>query len=169
MVLLDISANPNIPGESQSKNPTWNAKIQIDSTTWDISQQATGSTGTGIVTGGATAGHLSFSKTMDKSTPLLFGQLCSGSPISTCFVRVVSSGAADPTFAGLYERETYQLGNVIVSRYSTGAASGSGGLPSESWALSFQSYIETFVDLNPDGTKQAADTHGFDFLKGTPI
>lgn len=169
MVLLDINSNPKIQGESESKNVNWSNKIQLDSTSWDISQQTTGTTGTGLVTGGAASGHLSFSKTMDKSTPLLFGQLCSGSPIDVCYVRVVASGCNDQTFGGLYERETYQLRNVIVSRYSTGSAAGAGGLPSESWALSFQSYIETYVDLNPDGSRKAADTQGFDFLKGTPI
>src|ERR1035438_5359596 len=125
MVLLDISASPKIVGESESKNPTWNQKIQIDATSWDISQQTTGSTGTGLVTGGASAGHKKFTKTMDKSTPLLWAQLCSGSPISVCYIRVVASGSNDPTYGGLYERETYQLNNVIVSRYSTGGSSGS--------------------------------------------
>jgi type VI protein secretion system component Hcp len=169
MVLLDISASPRIVGESESTNPNWAQKIQIESTHWDINQQTTGSTGTGLVTGGASAGHLTFSKTMDKSTPLMFAQLCSGSPISTCFIRVIAAGSNDPTFGGLYERETYQLNNVIVSRYSTGGASGNAGLPTESWALSFQAYIETFTDINADGSKKPADKHGFDFLQGTPI
>ena len=125
MILLDISTTPSIPGESESKNTTWDKKIQLDNTSWDISQQTTGSTGTGLVTGGAAAGHLTFTKAMDKSTPLLFAQLCSGSPISTCYIRVVASGSSSTTYGGLYEKETYQLNNVIVSRYGTGGAGGS--------------------------------------------
>jgi type VI secretion system Hcp family effector len=173
MMLLDING---ILGENESPNPAWKAKIQIESMGYDISQRTSSSTGSGLVSGGATVGAMQISKQMDKSTPLLFLNLAKGEPIPVCYIRVVRSGqksgssAASP-YGGLYEAETYTLSDAIISSYSTSGALGSGGLPMESWSISFSKIQENYVQIGPDGNPVggAGNAVGYDFGAAKPI
>jgi type VI protein secretion system component Hcp len=173
MMLLDITG---IPGESESPNPAWKSKILIDSMGYDISQRTSNSTGTGLVSGGATVGAMQISKQMDKSTPLLFLNLAQGQPIPVCYVRVIRSGqAAGSTAAspngGLYEAETYTLSNAIITNYSTSGALGPGGLPMESWSLSFSQIVENYIQVDKNGNPVTGGGNaiGYNFATATPV
>jgi type VI protein secretion system component Hcp len=174
MMLLDIAG---ILGESEIKaNPNWYQKIQLESMGYDISQRTSNSTGSGLVSGGATVGAMQISKQMDKSTPLLFLNLAQGQPIPICYIRVVRSGqaagssAVSPT-GGLYEAETYTISNAIISSYSTSGALGPGGLPMESWSISFTKIVENYVQVDKNGiplSGGAGNSVGYDFSTATP-
>jgi type VI secretion system secreted protein Hcp len=170
MMLLDI---PGIMGESESPNAQWKAKIQVETMGYDISQRVSNGTGSGLVSGGATVGAMHITKQMDKSTPFLFVNLAKGEPIRTCYLRVVRSGQATVSSdvnGGLYEAETYTLSNVVISSYSTSGALGPGGLPMESWSLSFSKILENYVQTDKDGNPIAkGNAIGFDFSQATPI
>jgi type VI secretion system Hcp family effector len=102
MQYLDI---PGIPGESlHDTNQNWNNKIQINHFTYDISQRASLGTGSGLVASGASMSHLSFTKTMDKSTPMLWFKLCSGEPIPKVIFRKTQAGGVE----GVYEIHTLE-------------------------------------------------------------
>ena len=172
MMLLDIAG---ILGESESPNPAWKAKIQIETMGYDISQRTSNSTGTGLVSGGATVGAMQISKQMDKSTPFLFLNLAQGQPITTCFVRVIRSGQAAGSSAaspngGLYEAETYTLTNAIISSYSTSGALGPGGLPMESWSISFSKIVENYIQVDKNGNPLSGGGNavGYDFAQAMP-
>jgi type VI secretion system Hcp family effector len=170
-----------IPGESENTfaNVNWKQKIQIETMGYDISQRTSSSTGTGLVSGGAQVGAMQISKQMDKSTPLLFLNLAKGEPIKVCYIRVVRSGLASASSAvspdgGLYEAETYTISNAIVSNYSTSGALGPGGLPMESWSLSFSKIQENYVQVGPDGNPVTGsggggNAIGYDFGAAVPI
>lgn len=172
-VYLDI---PGVIGESLSNCSNWNCKIEVmNSQTPAISTSASMQTGTGTASGGANVGHLYITKTMDRSTPLLFNYLCTANPIKVMYLRVSSAGApstAASTFNGYFESETYTLGNVIVSSYNTTGDPGAGALPIENWTFSATMIAETWVEVKvlPDGSSQlsGAFTHGFDFGANTP-
>jgi type VI secretion system Hcp family effector len=172
MMLLDI---PGIAGESQSPNGAWAAKIQIESMGYDISQRTSQSTGSGLVSGGATVGAMQISKQMDKSTPFLFLNLAKGEPIQICYIRVIRSGQRSASNAsspngGLYEAETYTLNNAIISNYSTSGALGPGGLPMESWSISFTKIVENYVQVGPDGNPITGNNAiGYDFSQAMPV
>jgi len=97
---------------------------------------------------------------------MLFAQLCAGKPIDLMYIRVSNPGASGGAYGGLFEGETYQLGNVIVSSYHTSGNPGSGGLPQETWAFSFTKIKETFQTVDGKGTLQPAQTFGQDFGLG---
>jgi len=168
MMLLDITG---IPGESKSPVANWNQKIQIESMGYDISQRTTNGKGSGLVASGATVGAMHITKQMDKSTPLLFLNLAKGEPIPMCYVRVVRSGQASISTdvnGALYEAETYTLSNVVISSYSTSGSLGPGGLPMESWSLSFTKIQENYVTTDAKGNPIAqGNAAGFDFSQAT--
>lgn len=173
MMLLDI---PGVQGESMSPNATWNAKIQIATMGYDVTQTTTGGTGTGLVANGAQVAAMTLSKSMDKSTPYLFQNLIQGEPIPIVYVRVIRSGqksgssTVSPT-GGLYEAETYTLSNAIISNYSTSGALGPGGLPLETWSIAFTKIVENYVTVDPTtGNPISGGTPvGYDFSQATPI
>jgi type VI secretion system Hcp family effector len=167
-MFLDIQT-PVIAGESQSPNPNWNAKIEIEHFAYDVSQTTSQEAGTGLVSSGSRVGHIHITKVMDKSSPLLFGQLCAGQPIQLMYFRVSQPGAQGGAYGGLFEGENYQIGNVIVSSYHTSGSPGAGGLPRETWAFSFTQIKETFQTVDINGTLQAPVIFGRDFGKGTAI
>jgi type VI protein secretion system component Hcp len=170
MMLLDI---PGIQGESQSPNGNWNMKIQLETMGYDISQRVTNGKGTGLVAGGATVGAMHITKQMDKSTPNLFVNLAKGEPVPLCYIRVVRSGQATVSSdvnGGLYEAETYTMSNVVISSYSTSGSLGPGGLPMESWSLSFTKIVENYVQTDPKGNPVAAgNSMGYDFSQATGV
>lgn len=165
-MFLDIQT-PQIQGESQSPNPNWNNKIEIEHFAYDVSQSTSQEVGSGLVSSGSRVGHIHITKVMDKSSPMLFGQLCAGQPIQVMYFRVSQPGAKGGAYGGLYEGETYQVGNVIVSSYHTSGNPGSGSLPRETWAFSFTQIKETYQTTDSQGNMQAPVIFGRDFAQGT--
>ena len=154
---LDIAS---IPGESQSPNSNWNNKIEVQYFIYSIAVDHSMEVGTGVVASGAQVGHFNITKVMDKSTPLLFAQLCLGQTLPDVYLRVSQPGPSGP-----YEAEQYHMQWVVVSHYSTSGSPGMGSLPQENWRLSFIAMTETFQDVK-DGALVGAVTKGFDFGKG---
>jgi len=167
-MFLDITT-PSIPGESLSPNPNWNAKIEIQHFAYDVSQSTSQEVGTGLVSSGSRVGHIHVTKVMDKSSPLLFGQLCAGKPLQLLYIRVSQPGSNGGSYGGLFEGEKYMVGNVIVSNYHTSGDPGSGAMPMETWALSFTQITETFQTVDGQGNLQPAITFGQDFGRGVSI
>ena len=158
-ILLDIQG---IPGESvHDTHPEWNLKIQISSTSYDVSQRASVQTGTGLVAAGASMSNISITKTMDKSTPLLFGKLTAAEPIDQMFLRFTRAGGAQ----GVYEVLTVQLDNVLVTSYHTSGQRGGGGMPTESLSFSVGSIKETYDIRDERGMAQSKQTGGYDFMQ----
>lgn len=167
-MFLDVTT-PAVAGESQSANPNWNNKIEVEHFAYDISQSTSQEAGTGLVSSGARVGHIHITKVMDKSSPILFGLLCAGQPIQTMYFRVSQPGAKGGAYGGLFEGETYQVGNVIVSSYHTSGNPGAGSLPRETWAFSFTQIKETFQTVDASGNLQPPVMAGRDFGTGTAI
>lgn len=160
---LDITG---IPGESQSPNPNWNQKIEVQHFTYDVSLDHSMEVGTGLASSGSRCGYMHITKVMDVSTPLLFAKLCAAEPIQNMYLRVSQPGSKGGAYGGLFEGETYQLQNVIVSHYTTSGHAGAGGLPQESWQFAFQIMTETYQTVDAQGNLQPGVTVGQDFGQG---
>ena len=160
-IYLDI---PGIPGESapNASNPNWQNKIDVKNWSTSVTLDTSMEVGTGLVSSGSRAGHFHFTKTMDKSTPLLFANLCSGDIIPKITIRETQAGAQGGTFEG----ETYVLENVIVSHYTTSGSQGMGGMPEEHWSFAYTKRTDTYQTTDEQGNKAAAVTVGFDFAQG---
>lgn len=139
---LDI---PGIPGETSSPNTNWNNKIMIYNMSYHVGSPTQVVPSKGTIPKPSNFGDMSFTKELDKSTPPLLKKLPSGDPIQTCYIRVSRPGGAKVgSTDGLYEAETYTLSNVYIKSYSTSAAPGPGGLPLESWSISFTAISEVY-------------------------
>ena|ERR1017187_317307 len=160
---------PKIEGESQSPNPDWNMKIEIQSMHYSISNPPSPDMGSGLISAGATVSHMDITKVMDYSTPMLWYYLCSGIPLPLMTIRVSRPGAKGGKDGGLFEAESYIMENVIVNHYSTSGQPGAGGLPSESWMFSFTKITEKYQTVDGNGTLQPMQPAGFDFGLGTSV
>jgi type VI protein secretion system component Hcp len=162
-IYLDI---PGIAGESapDSTNTNWQNKIDVRYWTYSISVNTSMEVGTGLASSGSTAGHMNVTKTMDVSTPLLFEKLCKGDIIPVMTLRETAMGST----GGIFEGETYELQNVIVSHYTTSGADGMGGMPEEQWRFAFTTITETYNTTDEDGNQVGAIVGGHDFAKGVP-
>ena len=173
-----VGTPPGIQGESKSPNPNWNNKVEIENLLYSVTQDTSQQTGTGLVSSGSRVSSLLINKVMDKSSPILWSYLCAGNPIGVMFIRVsrpgassgssgttggTTAGGAGGTYGGLFEAETYEFQNVIVSSYSTSGSPGSGGLPEESWSFSFTFVKETYQTVDNMGNLKPLSPAGFDF------
>jgi type VI secretion system secreted protein Hcp len=161
MQLLDIAT---IPGESQNTNPTWNQKIQISTLSYNISQQSSMQTGQGLVAGGASMSYMTITKPMDRSTPFLFFNLCSGDPIQQVTFRLTRAGGS----AGPYEYLTIACQNVLVTDYSTSGARGEGNIPMETISFSVGAVTETYNMVDQNGNNAGKVQNGFSFQTNVP-
>ena len=173
---LDIQKPNKIQGESAATpaNPNWDKKIEVHFMSHTVSHTETPQTGSGLVSSGADPSFLHITKTMDRSTPYLFGHLAGGVPIELMFLRVSKSGKAkaSPTDDGQYEGETYEMHNVIVTNYSTSGTPGPGGLPLENWQFSFTWVNESYQTTDPATgrlIKPGVAVAGFDFGQNTAV
>jgi type VI protein secretion system component Hcp len=167
-MFLDI---PGIPGETQSINTNWNQKIMIQNMSYHVGSDTRPVAGHSTKPKPSTFGPMSFSKEMDKSTPKLAGMIPSGNPIPVCYIRVSRPGGATVgTSDGLFEAETYTLKNVYVKSYHTSGALGPGGMPMESWAITFTSIAEVYQTVQPGtGGLQAKQVGGWDVAANTKV
>jgi type VI protein secretion system component Hcp len=167
-MFLDVQ-NPIIPGESKSTNPNWNNKIEIDFISMNVHVPTSMQRGKGLVSAGSVVGPLSLTKTMDASTPILWYHLAAGIPIDQMTVRVNRPGAKGGPQGGLFEGETKEFRNVIVTSYSTSGSSGTGGLPTEQWTFAFTQMKLTTQDVDAQGNKLPPKSKGFAFDQGAPM
>ena len=116
--------------------------------------------------GGASAGKVSLSeivgtKMMDKSSPLLFQKLVTGSHIPKIDIYFVKFNAGAPqTYAH------YILEDVLISSYSV---SSGGDLPTESISLNFAKIQFEFTPNNTDGTLGSTIHAGWDLALNKAI
>lgn len=164
---MDIA---EIPGESRSPNPDWKEKIELQSMGYDVQQRTSLEAGSGLIASGSVFGSMQLTKAMDKSTPLLFGKLAGGEPISTVTIRVSRPGGSGTgPQGGLFEAETYILNNVIVTAYHTSGEPGPGGLPLESWTLAFTAINEIYHTVDVAGRLMPKQQAGYDIGKARAV
>jgi type VI secretion system secreted protein Hcp len=131
-----------VPGESvDAKYP---GAIEIESFSFGVSNSGT------VIVGGGGAGKanftdISFSKRLDKTSPLLYLNCANGKhlPSATLILRKV--GADKP-----FEYYVVKLTEVMVSSVQTGGAAG-GDTPTESFSLSFAKIEFIYTPQRADG------------------
>ncbi len=166
-MFLDITG---ILGESESPNSNWNQKIEITNMGYQVHQDSTSHTGSGLVPSMAKFYPMEITKSMDKSTPILWGKLAGGEPIPTVVVRVSRPGGTGTgPQGGLFEAETYTMSNVIIQSYSTSGKLGAGGLPTERWMFSFTAITEVFNSVDSAGNLQPVQQAGYNIAGGAAM
>ena len=149
-----------ITGESTDKtHKDW---IEISSFSFGVSHPTTIGSGT-RGTGKASFSDLSITKTVDKSSPVLFLDAASGKHIKDARLDVVKVGGG--TEMSLLK---YKLTDVMISSYSIGGSSG-GELPQESLSLNFTKIEFKEFPQNPTGSPGIPITVEWNLLQNNGI
>ena len=147
-----------IPGESiDAQRP---GAIEIQSFSFGASNSGT------IVGGGGGAGKVSFSditfsKNLDKSSPILYLHCAQGKHIPKATLYVRKSGSDKPV-----EYYVITLSDVLVTSVQT---SGGGGLPMESLSLNFAKIEFSYAAQKPDGSLESPVKSGWNIATNMPL
>ena len=104
--------------------------------------------GTGSGAGKVDLSSLSIQKQLDKASPFMFANCCSGKHIATGTL-MVREATGDT--GGTKTFFQYDMTECFIDSISWGGAQG-GGKPSESVSMSFKSLMVTYWPQNEDGT-----------------
>lgn len=135
--------------DGESKDNEYKDHINIDSFSWGVSNQATFSSGLGDG-GGAGKAHihsLSLTKTIDKSSPLLFWHAATGKHLDSAqlFVRRAAGDKQETYFKLLMTK-------VFVTSWNPGAGAGNGVLIGEQFSLDFEEMEVVYFPQLANGT-----------------
>lgn len=154
--LLEIEG---IKGESQDDKHK--EKIDIHAFSWGVTNSSNVGVGTGGGTGKANFSDLSFSKQMDKASPLLFAAAATGDHIKKAVLIARKAGGK----GGPVEYLTITLTDVMVSSYQMGGASGDSSIPLDSVSLRATDIKVEYKPQKADGTLEGAVTKSYNISK----
>jgi type VI secretion system secreted protein Hcp len=141
--------------EGESQDDKHKGEIQINGYNLGAANAGSAGANLGSSVGKARIQDISFSKYVDKSSPNLFINCCSGKPISTAVFTVRKAGEKPQEYM------TITLTEVFVSSFSH-IGSDNGGLPSESISLNFSKIKFEYKTQLGDGTLGAAIAKTYD-------
>lgn len=150
-----------IEGESpDDKHPN---EIQIKSYAFGATQSGTAHEGSGSTAGRADIHDLTFTKHVDKSSPLLYFLCCSGQTIDNAVLSVRKAGGAKPID---YLKVT--LSQVLVTSFVSGAQ-GSQDRAEETIKLNFATCKVEYTPQKADGTGMGVIAKGWDVAKNAEL
>ncbi len=149
----------DIKGESVDSGHT--NEIDILAWSWGASQSGTTHQGTGGGAGKVNVQDLSFTKWIDKATPILLKHCCDGTHINEAVLTVRKAGGKKPL-----EYYKLTLQDVIVSSLSTGGSGGEDRL-TENVTLNFAKFKLEYVPQKVDGSGDPAISATWNIAKNT--
>lgn len=151
-----------IDGESIKQDAT--NYIEIFSFSNGASNPSSVAFGTGSGAGKVDLSSLSLQKQLDKASPMLFLNCCTGKHIATGTM-IVREATGDTTTKPYYQ---YDMTEVFVDSISWGGAAG-GGKPSESLSLSAKSLKISYWSQESDGSLKGPIKAGWDVSKNVKL
>jgi type VI secretion system secreted protein Hcp len=136
--------------EGESKDKTHGKEIDVLAWSWGISQSGSFHHGGGGGAGKANFQDLSFTKWIDKSSPILMLHVANGKHIDQVDL-VVRKAGENPL-----EYLKIKLEKVIVSSYSTGGSGGEDKL-TENVSLNFAKVTINYQEQNATGGKEGGE------------
>jgi len=154
-----------IEGESRDSRH----KDTIEILSWSWGESSTGATQRAAAGEGGGAGKVqmrdfSFSALMSKASPELFEACATGQHFKEAIL--VASKAGDP------RREAYltiKLTDVLVTSYQTSGNTGDGGIPTDTFTLSFQKIEFEYRPQKADGSLDAPVKAGYDLKRNEKV
>lgn len=130
-----------IDGEATDRNH--NNEIEVMSWSWGMSQMGTSSTGGGAGAGKVQFQDFHFTKSFDKSSPMLMQMTATGEHIKDAKLTLRKAGS-DSSYI------VVTFSDIMVSSYST--SGNTGEAPTESISLNFQKIQMEYFPQSPTGT-----------------
>ena len=128
--------------DGESTDDKHKGEIVIESWSWGVSQSSASSAG-GARAGKPCTAPMSFTKPVDKATPLLMANAVSGMVVPRAILIGRKAGE------GQQEYLKYELKNVIVTSYQTGGSSS--GAPVDQFSLNFATLTVEYKPQDPKG------------------
>jgi len=147
--------------EGESQDDKHKNEIQINSFSLGATNAGTGGSNLGSGASKVQVHDIHVTKQVDKSSPNLFINCCSGKHIPTAVITVRKAGEKPQDYM------TITMSEVFVSSYSETGHEG-GGIPTESVSLNFSKIKYEYKTQSADGTLGAAVTKTYD-LKGNKV
>lgn len=144
-----------IPGESTDTR--YANAIKIEGFSFGVTGYVPTSGGGGA--GKAVFSDISFTKIIDKSSPILFLQCAQGKHIASATLYCVKAGEKPVEF---YE---IKMTDVLISSFQTSGSSDS--LPTESLSLNFTKVELSYTPQKPDGSQDTPVKTGWDIETNT--
>lgn len=137
----------DIKGESPDE--THAEAIEVLAWSWGMSQSGSAHSGTGAGTGKVSVQDLSFTKYVDRSTPVLLKQCCTGKHFKLATLIVRKAGGDKPL-----EYVTIELHDGLIASVNTGGSGGEDRL-TENVVLNFAAFKYIY---NPQQEKAGSGT-----------
>jgi type VI secretion system secreted protein Hcp len=143
-----------VEGESVSQDhPKW---INVDAYSWGASNSGSIGPGTGQGSGKVDFADFSFTKLVDKSSPVLLLALAKGTHFDEALFDVVRTGGDPVNFL------QYAFTDVLMTSYSIGSG---GDIPTESWSFTFGKVQMTYRPQDAKGNLGSPVTFSWDVAK----
>ena len=136
--------------EGEAQDLVHAGQIEILSFSWGVTNQGSGAVGTGSGSSRASLQDLYVTKHVDKSTPSLFLDCCTGKSHDSATLYVRKAGGDNAV-----EYLTYEMSEVFITSLQTSGSDG-GGLATETASLNFAKLELTYTPQNADGTPAAS-------------
>jgi type VI secretion system secreted protein Hcp len=142
-----------VEGEAQDKDHT--GEIEILSFSWGVTNQGSGGFGAGSGSSRANLSDLHVTKHVDKSSPTLFLDCCTGKSRDTATLTVRKAGGDAPV-----DYLKYNLTEVFTSSVQTGGSDG-GGVATETVSFNFSKLEVVYTPQQADGAPDADITKSY--------
>jgi type VI secretion system secreted protein Hcp len=149
--------------EGESQDATHANEIQVLTFGFGASQSGTAHTGSGSTSGQADVHDLSFTKFVDKSTPLLYYLCCAGQTIESAVLSVRKAGGSAPI-----DYLQITLNQVLITSFRSGGE-GTSDRATETVTLNFSTCKVDYVKQEKDGTAGATVTKGWDVTRNCEL
>jgi type VI secretion system secreted protein Hcp len=141
--------------KGESVDDKHKGEIDVHSWSWGVSQTGNSQIGGGSGVGKANVHDLTFTKMIDKSSPLLFQMCCSGKPIAKAAFVCRKAGGTPLEYIKI------TMNQAIVSSVTPGGDKTTDFL-SETVTLNFASMTFEYVPQKADGSGDASVVKGWD-------
>src|SRR5262245_10474323 len=133
--------------EGESQDGTHPKEIDVLAWSWGLSQSGSFQAGGGGGAGKVNVQDLSFTKYVDKSTPVLMKMCCQGDQVASALLTVRKAGGKEPL-----EYIKVKMENVIITSVAAGGSNGDDRL-TENITLNFQKVGYEYQPQKIDGSK----------------
>lgn len=150
-----------LPGESTDDKHK--GELDLESFSWGATNSGSAGHGGGSGAGKVLPADFTFTKRLDKSSPVLMIACATGQHFKEVTLTVRKAGA------GQQEYLKIKMNDVLVSSYQTGGAGGDGGVVREQVAMNFAKLEMSYKEQKPDGSLGGETKQGYDFAANKKI
>jgi type VI secretion system secreted protein Hcp len=148
--------------KGEATDATHKEEIDVLAWSWGLSQSGSTHIGTGGGAGKVNVQDISFTKWLDKSSPVLFLDCASGKHIPEATLTVRKAGDKPLEYLKI------KLNDLIVSSISTGGSGGEDRL-TENVTLNFAKVQVTYTSQKKDGSGDAQVVNGWDIQQNKKL